>query len=311
VVTQEEIGKKYGIDTARLYLLFMASPEKELDWNDEGVQGAYRFLNRIYRLVNGNVSKISFGKYSAKGVRDKILDAKTSIAIEKVSRQIDSFQFNLAVNSIMELANYMQEYAESGGMNKPLFGDSVKILIQLLSPFGPHIAEELWEKSGMKGFVSSSEWPKKRKADKKATGIEHLVNQLKTDITEVMKLARMKPDRIELIVAPEWKYDLVKQVKAELKKTRDPGVIMKAVMGKKKFRPFGKGVAKIVTSLIKNPERIPRVVLDMKEEASAIKEMVVIMKEDFGCKVVMKFAEKSSSKKASNAMPGKPGIEIS
>lgn len=310
VVTQEEMSKRYGIDTARVFLLFVAAPESQLEWSEKGVQGAYRFLKRVHKLVLDNLEKISFGNYKAKSVHDKILETNLSLAIEKVSGHIGAFQFNLAVSSIMGFVSYLYGYAKSGKVNRNLFGNSVKILIQLTSPFAPHLAEELWEKIGMPGFVSVSRWPAGRKADKKAVAFENLIAQLNADIAQVLLLAKMKPSRIELVVAPAWKYELFGMVKREMKKTRDVGKIMKAVLARKKFKQAGKEVSRLVPGLVKRPDKIPATILSGREEFAILNELIGALEEESGCEVVVQLAEHSASKKAKQAIPGKPGIEV-
>jgi len=310
VVTQEEIGERYGIDTARVFLLFVASPENQLEWDDKGVQGAYRFLKKLYRLVSDNKDEISFGKYKASSIRDRILESKLNIAVDNVSRQIENFQFNLAVNGIMEFVNHLHEYAKGVEVNKSLFGKCVKIMVQMVSPFAPHLGEEMWMKIGMPGFVSVSGWPKSRKADKKAMAIEDLIGQLEEDIANVVKLAKVEPSKINLIVAPEWKYELFEVMKDEIKNTRDTGKILKSVMSRKKFKPYGKEVSRLVPGIVKSPDRIPDTMLGGKEEFSVLRELTKELERGYGCRIVLQFADKSSSKKASQAVPGKPGIEV-
>jgi len=310
VVTQEEMSEKYGIDTARLFLMFVASPESQLEWSDRGVQGAYRFLGKIYRLVNDNADKASFGIPKSDSFTDRILEARLAQTISQVSGQIEGFQFNLALSSIMELVNYLSEYVNSGSVNKNLLGDSFKVLVQMISPFAPHMAEELWEKMGLGGFVSASRWPEKRKVDGKALAMEKMTLQLGQDIEQVLKLANIKPKKILLVVAPAWKYELFTILKREAEKTRDAGKIIKVLMEQKGLRQHGNDIAKLVPVLVKSPEKIPELILSPGEEAGLLKELCPEIGVKFGCSIIVESAEKSSSKKAFQAMPGKPGIEV-
>ncbi len=306
VVTQEEISKKYGIDTARLFLLFVASPESQLEWSDKGVQGAYRFVKRFYKFVNDNAGRLSFGMHRAKTTRDRILEAKLAITVEEVSRQIEDFQFNLAIGNIMEFMNFLGVYAK-GEVNGNLFGESVKTLIQLMSPFAPHISEELWERIGMRGFVSTSKWPAAGKVDKNAIGMESMMSRLGQDIEHVLRLAKVKPKSIKLIAAPSWKYGFIRKLSARMGKSRNPGEIIKGLMSDESLKPHGKDVARLVPYLLK----IPEVVLSQKDEMSLLNEMKGPLEAEFGCRVLVESGDTSGSGKAVNAMPGKPGIEVS
>ena len=164
VVSPAEIQAKYGSDTARLFILFAAPPEKELDWSDEGVEGSYRFLNRVYRLVIEYIEEIRkdadvSGAYEAKNDADKSLSFMLNSAIKKVTEDAGGrFNFNTAIASIMELVNEMYKY-KNGEINLPLFNDAVETLLVLLNPFCPHVTEELWNLLGHEDRLYNKEWP--------------------------------------------------------------------------------------------------------------------------------------------------------
>jgi len=162
VVSPEEIIEKYGADTARLFILFAAPPERELDWSDAGVEGSYRFLNRVYRLVYEFAEKYGEipAEYEVKTSSDKELNYMLNAAIKKVSEDVGGrFSFNTAISSIMELVNEMYRYKETADLNVGLLGKAVKELIIILSPFTPHICEEMWEHIGQKESLTTMAWP--------------------------------------------------------------------------------------------------------------------------------------------------------
>lgn len=162
VVSPEEIIEKYGADTARLFILFAAPPERELDWSDAGVEGSYRFLNRVYRLVYEFTEKYSEipAAFEVKTAADKSMNYMLNATIKKVSEDVGGrFSFNTAISSIMELVNEMYRYKEQPDMNVGLLGKAVKDLILILSPFTPHICEEMWEHIGQKESLTTMAWP--------------------------------------------------------------------------------------------------------------------------------------------------------
>ena len=162
VVSPEEIINKYGADTARLFILFAAPPERELDWSDAGVEGSYRFLNRVYRLVYEIKEKYPEvpSAFEIKTDADKSLNYTLNFTIRKVSEDVGGrFSFNTAISSIMELVNEMYRYKEQGCVNEGLLGKAVKDLILILSPFVPHICEEMWEHIGQTESVTTMSWP--------------------------------------------------------------------------------------------------------------------------------------------------------
>ena len=161
VVSPAEIIDKYGADTARLFILFAAPPERELDWSDKGVEGSFRFINRVYRMVydfSQNYSEVP-ESYEISGDADKSMAYWLNYAIKKVSDDIgERFNFNTAISTIMELVNEMYRYKE-GTVNPGLFGAAIKDLIIMLAPFVPHVTEEMWEHLGYEGSVHDQNWP--------------------------------------------------------------------------------------------------------------------------------------------------------
>ena len=164
VVSPAEIQARYGSDTARLFILFAAPPEKELDWSDEGVEGSYRFLNRVYRLVYEYINDIRGDRevpegFTANNSADKSLNFMLNAAIKKVTEDAGGrFNFNTAIASIMELVNEMYKY-KNGDINLPLFNKAIETLLTLLDPFSPHIAEELWSQLGHTDRLYNRAWP--------------------------------------------------------------------------------------------------------------------------------------------------------
>jgi leucyl-tRNA synthetase len=156
-VSPDEIVEEYGADTARLFILFAAPPQKQLDWSTEGVEGCWRFINRIWRLQDIVNSKSE----SAASDNDKaeILRIMHQ-TIKKVSGDIEKeHQFNTAISSVMELVNYLYTYkfhGNDGGISL----EAYKAVVLLMTPFTPHLCEEVWEKLGNKDCISSVAWPK-------------------------------------------------------------------------------------------------------------------------------------------------------
>ncbi len=162
VVSPEEIIKKYGADTARLFILFASPPEKELEWSDTGVEGSFRFLSRVYRLVFELKDEIegASDNFTIESSRDKELNYVLNTAIKKVTEDLGSrFNFNTALSAIMILVNEIYKYKSETVINKALLRCAIKSLILILSPFTPHICEELWHYIGNRGTVYHEEWP--------------------------------------------------------------------------------------------------------------------------------------------------------
>ncbi|MBK5253034.1 MAG: leucine--tRNA ligase [Peptostreptococcaceae bacterium] len=165
VVSPEEILSKYGADTARMFILFAAPPEKELDWSDQGVEGSYRFLNRVYRLVCEYVNELRDesklgGEIVINSKDDKELNYALNATVKKVTEDAGGrFQFNTALSSIMELVNELYRYKALDNINVPLVDKAINEMVIVLSPFVPHICEELWEDLGHAERLFNVSWP--------------------------------------------------------------------------------------------------------------------------------------------------------
>ena len=170
VVDPDDLIRAFGADTVRLFSLFAAPPEKDLDWNDRGVEGASRFLNRVWRLVTALLEELkgvnarpAIGEFSAEGRSFRRTVHET---IKRVTDDVeDEFHFNTAISAIMELVNalYAFEPASQDTMSREergaLLREAVETLILLLGPFAPHLAEELWARLGHTQRVFRQPWP--------------------------------------------------------------------------------------------------------------------------------------------------------
>ena len=166
VVSPEEILSKYGADTARLFILFAAPPERELEWSDQGVEGSFRFLNRIWRIVQAFeavlAQKVTEYDHSNLSEADKDLRRVLHGSIKKVTNDIETrFNFNTAISTMMELVNALYAYKEAAKEpNAGLVYEAISDLIKMMSPFVPHITEELWRGAiDANSSVHEQSWP--------------------------------------------------------------------------------------------------------------------------------------------------------
>jgi leucyl-tRNA synthetase len=170
-VDPEEVLANYGADTARMFILFKAPPEKDLEWDDADVEGQFRFLNRVWRQVYEFVVRGS-GTESLQGKAAELLQAKVEAgsltkaerdlrravhtAIKEVSEDLEEYQFNTAIAGLMKLSNAL---AEAEIPDSPVYAEGIRTLVLLLAPFAPHMAEELWQALGGTDSVHRQAWP--------------------------------------------------------------------------------------------------------------------------------------------------------
>ena len=161
-VDPEDIIKKYGADSVRIFILFSAPVEKDLEWNDKGIEGASRFLKRMWKIIYENINQIeeSFSEeFDNLSRNEKDFLIKIHKTTEKVSKDIENLQFNTCIAALMELLNSAYKFIEKNN-NKKLFGFFTYQFLQLSNPFVPHITNELWQLSNLKETNINLQWPK-------------------------------------------------------------------------------------------------------------------------------------------------------
>ncbi|NEO67262.1 MAG: class I tRNA ligase family protein, partial [Moorea sp. SIO4G2] len=158
-VAPEDVLAKYGTDTARMFILFKAPPEKDLEWDDADVEGQFRFLNRVWRLVSDFAANGSTKSSPSNGdltKPEKDLRRAIHIAIKEVTEDLEGeYQFNTAVSELMKLSNGI---TDAKCKDSPVYKEGIETLITLLAPFAPHIAEELWHSLGHSSSIHNQPW---------------------------------------------------------------------------------------------------------------------------------------------------------
>ncbi|MBE9191567.1 leucine--tRNA ligase [Gloeocapsopsis crepidinum LEGE 06123] len=157
-IDPEEVLAKYGVDTARMFILFKAPPEKDLEWEDADVEGQFRFLNRVWRLVTDYSNQPAVASQQALTKPEKELRRAIHTAIKAVSEDLEGeYQFNTAVSELMKLSNAL---ADAPCKDSAIYAEGIQSLLILLAPFAPHIAEELWHSLGNTESIHIQPWLK-------------------------------------------------------------------------------------------------------------------------------------------------------
>jgi leucyl-tRNA synthetase len=307
IVEPKEITNKYGADTARLFILFAALPEKELEWSDKGVEASNKFIKKIIKMCEKT-------KYSDKipgtlTSKEKSIIGRVHRTIKKVTEQIQKYEFNLAIRSIMGLTNHLNRARID--IKKQVYDYAITRILILLSPVTPHICEELWEKIGGKGFISITKWPKfdKDLINEKAEVLDEVLSTVISDINEIIKLVKKKPKRITLLISESWKYKLADIIRKADDK-RDFKSIIKKAMTVKEIKEHGKEATKIVQAVANDVSKLLPVKISQKDELAFFSESEEFIEREFECPVETIKAEDSDEAKARAALPGKPGILI-
>ena len=191
VVSPDDIIEAYGTDTERLYTLFMGPPEREIEWSDEGVRGAYRFLRRVWNVVISHRETVKAGRGekidgNSLNAAEKALWNKLHQTIDAVTKDFTSFHFNTVVSSLMELWNTLQDYFNKAKTpHEALISQTIEAAIKMLSPICPFIGEEMWRAVGYEVSVLESPWPEVDPAGLQSDELE-IVIQINGTVRETM-----------------------------------------------------------------------------------------------------------------------------
>jgi len=308
VVSPEEIMKKFGADSTRCFMLFVSSPESEMEWSDKGVEAIYRFLNRAQRIA------FELGEAKGKGLnrKSKLLQSRTHRTIKTVTEHLEGIELNKALMQLMQFEGLIEKCR--GECNKEILAEAVKSLVLMLAPFAPHLSEELWKELKGKNFISLAQWPAfdERKIDVKAEAEQELIERTIEDIKSIQQLIELKKlNKITIFPAEKWKWTALKKI-FELKKEEKMisySDAMKSVLVEKEVKDKAKEAAQFVQSITKKVNEM-RSLVEL-DEFNALKEAQKEIEKEFGCKTEIIKAEESREEKARKALPLKPAIQLS
>ncbi|MFT7144111.1 MAG: leucyl-tRNA synthetase [Alphaproteobacteria bacterium] len=205
VVEPVTLIDKYGVDTARLFIIFQAPAERDLEWSDSAVEGSWRFLGRLWGLVDETkLAQVGTAHMATDTLSDKAdIAMKRQIhqAIEKVTKDVEKFQFNTMISAVMELSNKLAAYAVGNDTQKAVYSEGVEACVRLLNPIVPHITEELWFNLGHETPLTATPWlnvDKKAAQDSEITLVVQMNGKLKERLTVPADIANKDAERLAL-----------------------------------------------------------------------------------------------------------------
>ncbi|MBI2565059.1 leucine--tRNA ligase [Candidatus Woesearchaeota archaeon] len=307
-----DIKNKFGADSFRAFMCNSTSVESTFDWKTAEIEHMKKHVELLYNMLIGLSKNKSPGDVGekAKAFVSKI-EKKTQKATEAIS------QMDLRTYSTIVLHELLTEYKQ---VSKKLDENEIKKVnnyllekwLKLLTPLIPHHAEEIWSRLGKKGFISLEKWPESdvSKINPVAEYQENLVNDLIIDIKTVMNLAKIPNAKtIKIIISADWKYHFFAMLKELLEKTRDQGSIIKSIMSTN-LKKYGNEIMKMLPSLLKDPSKIPIIILDQKTELQSIETVKKDIETEFRTSVILELCEESKEPKAKQSNPGKPAIVV-
>ncbi|GAB4304972.1 MAG: leucine--tRNA ligase [Promethearchaeota archaeon] len=319
VVSPKEIVDKYGADTARLFILHGANPEKGLDWSDKGVDFAHRTLLRAWSLLTAPTVKERDDHH----VVDEFIRYNLHLTIKKATEALNELAIRDAISALIGLIEKVRSYARNQevGVNSSLFEECREKITLMLAPFVPHFAEEVWEILGRnedgRGFVSLEPWPKHddRYITDEINSKWSYYDALVDDVLNIVKIVKRaeegrKVRSLVVIVAEDWKLAVVKEGLASVSKTGSIQEARKALMSDPKMRPRGKQVNSILLKIQKNPGKFSLPFASQQEELNFLREVRELLRVKFEADVTIETEKESKRDKRGVALPGKPAIVV-
>ncbi|MFY4815468.1 class I tRNA ligase family protein, partial [Haloarcula sp. AONF1] len=311
VVSPQRIVDEYGADTARLFMMQAAQPERDFDWSEEGVKSTHRFLTRLNDLVEayaaGDVATAGDGDAEAAD-RDEIDDYvadETDAAVAIAGAEYDDLTFNVALREAQDLVGTLRSYREHADPHPDVFERGVDVAVRLLAPVAPHLAEELWETLGRDGFVAEAEWPTASVDRDTVERRRRLVANTREDVRDIVDVAGIDdPERIDVVVAPDWKYDAL-----AIAIDSDADNLISELMGESHIREQGDAAASYGQDLQANREAL-RETLDGDAEYDALRAAAWLIEREFDAPVRVERAEDADESVVNKAEPGRPAIDI-
>ncbi|WP_372480023.1 leucine--tRNA ligase [Halomicrobium sp. HM KBTZ05] len=303
VVSPQNIVEEYGADTARLFMMQAARPERDFDWKDEGVASSHRFLTRLYDAVEAYVESPPAGE--AGDVTDYVrreIDRVTAIADESYA----NLTFTEALRETRELLSLLDRYAEATEPHAETVEAALSTIVRLLAPVAPHVTEELWAKltDADEGFVAEADWPTADGNLDRHQLERQLVEDTREDVRQIVDVADIEdPNHVEIAVAPEWKFEA-----HAIAREFDGDNLVGEIMSDERFR--GEDGAPDYAKDLQAELQTLTETLDAATEAEVLARARWLIAEEFDAEVTVRAGEDADPELVRKAEPGRPAINI-
>ena len=304
VVSPQAIVSEYGADTARLFMMQAAQPERDFDWSEQGVQSAYAFLARLLELVEAYAAGEIETTPEAGPIAD-YLESETEAAVVVATEEYDELVFNTAVRGAKSLVGTLRQYREYTAVHDETFERALSVAVRLLAPVAPHVCEELWETLGEDEFVVESAWPE-TDADRDAVEKRRrLVENTREDVRQIVEVAGIDdPERIDIVVTPEWKHEAL-----NVAIDSDAPNVIGELMQRDEIKRHGDEAASYGQELQENREALQRT-LGPAAELDALEAAAWLIEREFDAEVRVLAAADAPEDVARKAEPSRPAIDI-
>ncbi|SDR43790.1 leucine--tRNA ligase [Natronobacterium texcoconense] len=302
VVSPQRIVEEYGADTARLFMMQAAQPERDFDWSEEGVRSTNAFLARLKEMVEEYTTN---GPDGANDAVASYVDAEIDATIAIADAEYDDLTFNKALRETQDLTRTLRQYADYTEPHADTYERGLSAVVRLLAPVAPHLAEELWNELGNDGFVVDAPWPEAEVDRGHVRKRRQLVENTREDVRDIVEVAGIEdPKAIDVVVSPEWKYDAL-----EIAIESDADNLIGELMQESHIREQGDAAADYGQDLQVEREALERT-LGPDEEYTALESAAWLLEREFEADVRVVEADEVDESVLKNAEPGRPAIEI-
>ena len=308
-VSPQRIVEEYGADTARLFMMQAAQPERDFDWSEEGVKSTYRFLTRLTGLVEeyaADAEEVGGDARSAdrNEIDDYVAD-EVDAAVAIAGTEYDDLTFNVALREAQDLVGTLRSYREYAEPHPDTYDRGLNVAIRLLAPVVPHLAEELWETLDREGFVVEADWPTATADRETVERRRRLAANTREDVRDIVEVAGIEdPERIDVVVAPDWKYDAL-----AIAIDSDADNLISELMQESHIREQGDDAASYGQDLQANREAL-RETLSGDDEYEALRAASWLIEREFDAPVRVERAADADDAVVRKAEPGRPAIDI-
>ncbi|MEK6920824.1 MAG: class I tRNA ligase family protein, partial [Nanoarchaeota archaeon] len=304
------MSSKFSVDAARVTILSGGEGLDDPNWDSTF---ATAFKQKLQTYGESCTTLYNTGRENHELI-DAWMDSRLHEIIRDATAAMEETQFRTASQLIFfELQGALKWYLKRchNHPQKTLMNHIIEAQLIMLSPFTPHICEEIWETLGKKGFICEAQWPvvNKQKIQGDLEIQEEIIKTVLGDVTNVLKLIKKQPQKITLFVSVPWKYQLYRLVHMCMETTKNPKVIIQQVMEDKDMKKHGNDIMKFLPKIISSGKIIESLKND-DAEVSTLHHAKTFLEREFGCLVEIMKAGNSGHPKASQASPGKPAILV-
>jgi leucyl-tRNA synthetase len=300
-VSPERIVEEYGADTARLFVLRAARPDKDFPWNPEGVRSSNAFLERLLRMARDVDPDATHGDSDPAA---EYVARETAATVAEATEHFDEMAFNRAVQAVDELVSLLVRYRGHGDADPGVVARGVEVAVKLLAPVAPHVCEEAWEALDGDGFAAEADWPTPQREVDDHDRATRLVDNTREDVRDIVETAGIDdPSGIDVVTAPAWMYDA-------LETARDAdGDVVGEVMRDEDLREVGEDAADYAKDLAAQAPALPDA-LSAERERETLERAAWLVEDEFDVPVRVLAADEADDDVANRAEPGRPAIHV-